>query len=66
MKRIKRIYDFYTVFKWLGNLATFLFFFLVLMKTGHDYSNLFWMVPLLGLVKFGCYAEHDRKRYYGK
>lgn len=58
-------YKFYTAFIRIGNLATVLFFFLVLKKTGYDYSNLFWMAPLWLLTVFGCYAERDRKHEYG-
>jgi hypothetical protein len=65
MKHIKMSYQFYTFFKWIGNAATFLFFILVLQKTGYEYSNLFWMIPLWLLAEFGCFAERDRKHDYG-
>lgn len=66
MKHIKMSYQFYTFFKWLGNAATFLFFFLILRESDFDYSILFWVIPLWLLVAFGCFAERDRKHDYGR
>lgn len=65
MRHIKMSYQFYTFFKRIGNAATFFLFFIVLHKTGYEYSNLFWMIPLWFLAEFGCFAERDRKHYYG-
>lgn len=66
MNHIKMSYQFYTFFKWLGNAATILFFFLFLRATGFDYYNLLWMIPLWVLTEFGCFAACDRKHDYGK
>ena len=59
-------YRFYTTFKWVGNAATALMFYLVIRATDYDYSILWWMIPLWLLAEFGCFAERDRKHDYGK
>ncbi|MCP4597810.1 hypothetical protein [Neptuniibacter sp.] len=66
MKHIKASYSFYTFFKYLGDAATLLLFYLVLRETGFNYSILLWMIPLWLLAEFGCFAERDRKHDYGR
>ena len=64
--QLRHSYFFYTVFKHIGNVATFALFGLVLREANYDFSILWWMIPLFLLVEFGCFAERDRKNEYGR
>ena len=66
MSEREQSYRLYTFFKWAGNFATGLMLFLVLKVSNYDWSIFCWMLPLLMLIEFGCFAERDRSHKYGK
>jgi hypothetical protein len=59
-------YRLYTFFIWAGNLATGLLIYKVIKTFDYDLCQLLWLLPLIIIIEFGCFASRDRKYEYKK
>lgn len=52
---------FYSFFIHTGAIATIIMTWLVLRLANYDWTVLFWFVPLMLFIEFGCFASRDKK-----